>query len=122
MLSQSVASAFAYFNDPATVETQRFVSYFDKFFDCLNVRSFNEYVRKRKPQLKPYTSPSDERLKVNGRLLFTKLMSSVFPVQWLDEDFLKYLQDWEDSVNAIEDLEAGETLKGIRITGRMFTV
>ena len=58
-------------------------------------------------------------------------MSCVFPVQWLDEDFLKYLQDWEDSVNAIEDLEAGaknkmllsrESLEGIQITGRMFTV
>ena len=35
---------------------------FDKFFDCLNVRSPDEHKRQRKPDLKPYTSASDERL------------------------------------------------------------
>lgn len=65
VLSQSVANAFSYFGDPDTTETQRFVSLFDKFFDCLNVRSTNEWISKRKPNLKPYTSPSDERLEVS---------------------------------------------------------
>ena len=66
VLSQSVANAFAYFSDPDTSETQRFVSYFDTFFDCLNVRSVNEWCIKRKPNLKPYTSPDDPRLKVQN--------------------------------------------------------
>ena len=42
VLSQSVVNVFAYFNDPDTSETC-FVSYFDTFFDCLNVQSVNEY-------------------------------------------------------------------------------
>ena len=57
--------AFKYFGDPDTTETQRFVSYFDTFFDCLNVRSWQEWVKKRKPNLKPYQSPGDERLVVS---------------------------------------------------------
>ena len=65
VLSESVANAFSYFDDPDTTETQRFVSLFDKFFDCLNVRSTNEWIGKRNPNLKPYTSPSDERLEVS---------------------------------------------------------
>ncbi len=87
VLSQSVANAFAYFDDPDTTETQCFVSIFDRFFDSLNVRcptewSPTEWIRKRKPGLKPYTSLSDERLKVSGskffltsilRLLFTDM-------------------------------------------------
>ena len=65
MLSQSVASAFSYYNDPSTTETQKFVSYFDKFFDCMNVRSTTEWRKKKKPNLKPYTSIEDERLEVS---------------------------------------------------------
>ena len=64
MLSQSVASAFLYFSDPSTTETQKFVLYFDKFFDCMNVRSTTEWQQKRKPNLKPYQSVDDERLDV----------------------------------------------------------
>ena len=65
MLSESVANAFTYFGDPTTKETQRFVLYFDRFFDCLNVRSTNEWIRKRKPNLKPYSFPNDSRLEVS---------------------------------------------------------
>ena len=36
----------------------------DRFFDCMNVRSFSESHQKRKDDLKPYTSPEDSRLKV----------------------------------------------------------
>ncbi len=64
MLSKSVADAFAYFGDTETSETEVFVRNFDKFFDCLNVRSFSEWIRKKKPNLKPYTSGDDDRLKV----------------------------------------------------------
>ena len=50
------------------VETERFVRVFDKFFDCLNVRSPDEHQRRRKPNLKPYTRSDDERLMVSGLL------------------------------------------------------
>ena len=40
------------------------MKYFDKFFDCLNVRCVSESVHSRKPDLRPYTSPDDSRLKV----------------------------------------------------------
>ncbi len=64
VLSKSVADALAYFGNPATEETEKFCRIFDRFFDCLNVRSMKEWVTKRKPDLKPYTSPDDSGLKV----------------------------------------------------------
>ena len=54
-------SALQYFGDPATRETEKFILMFDRFFDCLNVRSNS---KQRKPDLLPYTSPNDERLEV----------------------------------------------------------
>lgn len=36
----------------------------DRFFDCLNVRSLDEGVRKRKPDWNPYYDSGDVRLKV----------------------------------------------------------
>ena len=51
------------YGDPKTTETE-FCRTFDKWFDCLNVRNKSEYLRKKKPNLKPYTDPEDERLKV----------------------------------------------------------
>lgn len=54
----------AYFGDPEKVETEHFIRQFDRFFDCLNGQSLSEWAEKRKPELKPYTSPNDERLQV----------------------------------------------------------
>ena len=65
VLSESVAHALQFYGDPDTTETQRFVRTFDKFFDCLNVRSPSEYIKKRKENLKPYTSTDDSRLCVS---------------------------------------------------------
>lgn len=65
-LSRSVADALAYFGDPSTKETEYFVRQFDRLFDCLNVRSLSEWMQKKKPDLKPYTSLEDERLKVRS--------------------------------------------------------
>lgn len=64
VLSESVANALSYSGDPDTVQTEIFVRYFDKFFDCLNVRNREEHFKRRKPNLKPYTSADDGRLKV----------------------------------------------------------
>ena len=73
VLSSSVANALEYFNDGTgdTSETQKFVKHFDRFFDCLNVRSMNECIQRRKPDLRPYRDPSDNRLKVHGLCYFT---------------------------------------------------
>ena len=65
VLSESVANALAFYGDPNTQETEWFVRQFDKFFDCLNVRNLEEHRKRRKPNLKPYTDPEDERLIVS---------------------------------------------------------
>ena len=70
VLSSSVAAAMEYFGDTETVETQKFVRIFDRFFDCLNTRHPKEGILKRKPDLSPYRSLSDTRLKV---CLYVKL-------------------------------------------------
>ena len=49
---------------PGTQETTCFVRIFDRAFDYLNVRNLSEWREKRKPDRKPYESPSDERLQV----------------------------------------------------------
>lgn len=58
MLSKSVHDALAYFGVPITKATETFVLMFDRFFDCMNVRHPKEWVIKKKPDLKPYTSTS----------------------------------------------------------------
>ena len=46
-------------------ETARFVGYFDRFFDCMNVSSFTAGQHSRKPFKSPYRSATDFRLKVS---------------------------------------------------------
>ena len=53
-----------YYGDSQMRETIQFVSIFDRFFDCLNTRHPREGFFKRKPDLNPYSSPTDARLKV----------------------------------------------------------
>jgi membrane-bound lytic murein transglycosylase MltF len=50
------------------------------FFDCTNVRSLTEHIRKRNPLIKPYTSADDERL------------------SWLLNVFLEYLNSWKNNI------------------------
>ena len=61
-----MADALSFYGYDDTSETERFVQLFDKFFDCLNVRSTDEYIRQRKPNLRPYTEITDERLTVRS--------------------------------------------------------
>ena len=87
----------------------------------MDVRNHTEYIRKRKPNLKLYTDASDSRLKVS---FFTK--ESHYIQQWLEEDFLNYFDEWENSVDAHTDDDAAkakmllsrQTLDGLRIIGR----
>lgn len=64
VLSKSVADAMEYKGDSDIKETVRFVRIFDRFFDMLNTRSLQESIHKRKPDLAPYRTPEDTRLKV----------------------------------------------------------
>lgn len=82
VLSQSVSKALEFTGGPEVEETAKFVDMFDKFFDCLNVNNFVTAYHKRKVFQRPYKSGTDFRLK------------------WLEDTFLKYLDDWEESVKA----------------------
>ena len=66
-----MSKALAYYGDPSTEETEKFTLMMDSFFDCLNGRSKTAYIRLRKPNLKPYTERSDERLDVSYDILET---------------------------------------------------
>ena len=63
-LSNTVSHALTLDGDPAIQETSKFCRVFNKFFDCLNVRSTKEYVMKRKPDVMPYQDKDDPRLQV----------------------------------------------------------
>ena len=65
VLSASVAHAMELMGDPEMTETIRFVRFFDRFFDCLNVSSLSEGRQTRKTDLYPYRSPNDKRFTVS---------------------------------------------------------
>jgi len=117
-----VADAFAYFADDSTTETERFVRYFDRFFDCMNVRCFTECFEHRKPDLRPYRSPKDDRLKVtNSSIIHLKshcYMVTHTCTQWLKECQTS-IEQQEDFTNAQKQTMclSKETLLGLRMTG-----
>ncbi len=49
VLGKSVADALSYYNEADTVETRRYVLYFDRFFDMLNTCHLKEGYQKKKP-------------------------------------------------------------------------
>ena len=126
VLSSSVANALQFYGNPDTTETERFVRTFDKFFDCLNVRSPNEHITKRKEHMKPYSSASDERLLVGFAVVTYMYIHTNNNLQWLERDFLDYLNEWQSSVAARDGFTSAEkammtlsreTLEGLRVTG-----
>ena len=64
VLSESVSNAMKLSKREDVEETVKFVSYFDKFFDMLNVTNLVNGKHKRKDFQLPYISVSDTRLKV----------------------------------------------------------
>ena len=64
VLSNTVANAFIREGKDYTKETAKFCQTFNKFFDCLNVRSLKECIHKRKPDMRPYNKKDDNRLVV----------------------------------------------------------
>lgn len=79
VLSKSVAMAFEESGDKEVLGTAKFCQMMNDLFDCTNVRSTNEHVRKRNDLIKPYSSCDDPRL------------------AWLKDVFLQYLEDWKKS-------------------------
>ena len=77
VLSNSVAIALRESGKEEVLGTAMFCEMMNRFFDCTNVRSRTEHMRKRNDFLKPYTSCDDECF------------------AWLTDVFLKYLQDWK---------------------------
>ena len=63
-MSESVACALEYLNNDKTQQTRLFIRMIDRFFDCMNVKSFKLSEFKRKESIAPYTKPNDERFKV----------------------------------------------------------
>ena len=57
--------ALVYYDDQTTLETRKFVIMFDRFFDCLNVRSPSEWYTHKKPDRKPYCEVDDPRFEVH---------------------------------------------------------
>ncbi|XP_028404077.1 uncharacterized protein LOC114526750 [Dendronephthya gigantea] len=79
VLSKSVAFALEESGKDDVTGTAQFCRMMNDFFDCANVRSLTEHVRKRNHLIKPYEMQDDERL------------------TWLKDVFLKYLDDWRAS-------------------------
>ena len=79
VLSSQVANILKKYH-AGTEATAEFCQYFDSFFDCVNVRNQDEGKKKRKEFLEPYRSTTD------------------FRYDWLENVFLKYLNDWKASV------------------------
>ena len=110
VLSSTVANAIEMLYGDETTETVMFIRHMNKFFDCLNTRSFNEAVKSRNDNVKPFSSADDPRL------------------NYLLEDFLGYFSDWKRSVdNRPGNFTKGErsgmqlsyqTIEGIEITVR----
>ena len=64
-MSQSVDKALPIVVGPAAERTAQLIEVVDRLFDCLNVMSYTEGKRKRKPSKDPYISSKDWRLRVS---------------------------------------------------------
>ena len=79
VLSKSMMIVLQESGNEEVLETARLCGMMNDFFDCTNVRSLTESVRKKNQLIKPYESPDDERF------------------AWLVDVFLKYLNYWKQS-------------------------
>ena len=61
VLSRSVAIALEESGNEEVLGTAQFCRMMNDFFDCTNVRSLTEHVRRRNQFIKPYTAQDDER-------------------------------------------------------------
>ena len=80
VLSNSVSKALRLYGPPEALGTSIYCEMFDNFFDCTNVRNNEEWKKKSKDFLKPYTDVNDARF------------------LWLTDTFLQYFSDWKQSI------------------------
>eukprot|EP00731_Ephydatia_muelleri_P000027 Em0001g27a len=108
VLSESVSKAVVLVCGDVATETAKFLDMADKLFDTLNVHNYSHGATARKPFQMPFTSHEDWRLK------------------WLENDFLKYLDNWESSVRTRPGFSKAQrqtmmlsapTRYGLRMTG-----
>ena len=109
-------------------ELSKFVEYFDKLFDALNVRDYTSSIHSLKPFKMPYRSGNDFRLKVLHVCVQQNACTRIvhFINKWLKDTFIPWLDSWEKAVHDRKDINASEkeirllskeTSQGIRITG-----
>lgn len=105
----------------------------DKLFDTLNVHNYSHGATARKPFQMPFTSHEDWRLKVIIYTCFALQRNTwhaciVFLVhsEWLENDFLRYLDNWKSSVSTRPGFSKAQrqtmmlsaaTRYGLRMTG-----
>ncbi len=108
VLSKSVAISLRETERDDVTGTAEFCDMMNNFFDCTNVRSLTEHVRKMNSFIMPYESPEDERL------------------TWLKDVFLNYLDNWKQSISTREGnytpderqrmFLSSQTYEGLKIT------
>ncbi|KAI8771576.1 Transposable element P transposase [Biomphalaria glabrata] len=84
VLSKTVGSVMQAYGSKDSQETAKFILLMDRFFDCMNTRSLSEAHSVNKPDLLPYTNCDDPRF------------------EFLNNEFVKYLNDWKSSVDKRE--------------------
>lgn len=109
-----------------TEETEQFCRLFDRFFDMLNTRAIDEGIRRRKPDLKAYEKVDDARFQVNVLHFWVFIINGLI-LQWLEQTFLKYIDDWERYVKSKDAIPKAakqfcmlppQTIKGLKICGK----
>ena len=73
-LSETVARALNQVIGSEADGTAEMILVVDQMFDCLNVTSCSEGIRKRKPSKDPYTHAKDWRLEVWSTTMHIKLI------------------------------------------------
>ena len=112
-------------------ESAHFAEMMDKFFDCVNVHNYTQGYHKRKAFQNLYRSLSDPRLKVYTHhvLCYPNRKCMHFLLQWLEDDFLGYLDQWEKSVKVRQGFSKKEkarmllspaTMLGLRMTSKAY--
>ena len=61
ILSSTTASVLTHHGGNELSGTSKYCDVIDQFFDCMNVQSVSEHIRKRKDKVAPYTDIDDER-------------------------------------------------------------
>ena len=130
VLSESVSKALMLTGGSEAQETARLVLYMDKFFDGMNVTNFTTGIHQRKSFQLPYRSATDFRLKVILQYIthpcIMCISICVLCVQWLEEEFLSYLEEWKGSVAGRPGFTAAQkqkmllspaTLLGLQMSG-----